>query len=54
MKNARLKPEYLTNFMVHDVEYPKHRMIHMTRKPIEGTDDVVLRACIDIEFTIFF
>ncbi|XP_031627241.1 uncharacterized protein LOC116343360 [Contarinia nasturtii] len=54
LKNAKLKPEYLTNYMVHDVDFPRHRMIHMVRKAIEGSDEVPIRACIDMEFNIIF
>lgn len=54
LKKATLKPEYLTNFMVHDVDYPRHRMVHMIRKTIEGSSELITRACTDLEFTIFF
>lgn len=54
LKNARMKPEYLTNFMKQDTDYPRHRMIHMVKKNIEGTDDLIIRACINLEFTVIF
>lgn len=55
MTNAQLKPSYLTNFMVHDVEFPRHRMRHMVRKVVDkNTENTILRACIDMEFTVVF
>lgn len=54
LTNARLKLEYLSNFMVHDVDFPRHRMRHMLRKVLSGTEDTVLRACIDMEWTLLF
>lgn len=52
--NAQLKPKYLTNFMVHDVECPRHRMRHMVRKIVDTTDNAILRACVDMDFTVVF
>lgn len=57
MVNAQLKPSYLTDFMVHDVAFPKHRMRHMVRKFVDKsqkTEDTILRACIDVEFNVVF
>lgn len=54
MVNAQLKPEYLTNFMVHDTDFPRHRMRHMIRKIVDNTDNTIIRACLDVEFTVVF
>lgn len=55
MTNAQLKPEFLTNFMVHDTGFPRHRMRHMLRKMIDDTTEhTILRACVEMEFTLVF
>lgn len=52
--NAKLKVEYLTNYMVHDVDFPRHHMRHMIHKKLPGSDEVAIRACVDMEFTVIF
>lgn len=54
INNAKLKLSYLTNYMVHDVDFPRHRMIHVLRKNLEGFDEPPLRFCLDMEFTLVF
>lgn len=52
--NARLEPEYLTDFMTHDINFPRHRMRFALRKVHDNIEDTILRACVDVWFDIIF
>lgn len=54
MENARLKPEYLTQFMIQDVEHARHRMQILVIKKGKTEAENVFRACFNIEFDLVF
>lgn len=54
MENARLKPEYLTQFMIEDVEHARHRMQILVMKKGKTEAENVVRACFNIEFDLVF
>lgn len=54
MDNARLKPEYLTDFMVEDVEHARHRMQILIKKKGATEAENLLRMCLNIEFDLIF
>lgn len=54
LDNACLKPEYLTQFMVADVEHARHRMKILILKKGNIEAENVVRACINVEFDLVF
>lgn len=54
LENARLKPEYLTNYMEHDKEHTRHRMQMLFLKKSKTEEEDIVRGCINVEFDIIF
>lgn len=54
LTNARLKPDYLTSYMIKDVEHARHRMDLIMRKKGKQSGELYLRACITLDFELIF
>lgn len=54
LENARLKAEYLTDFMIEDVEHARHRMQILIIKKGKTEAENLLRACLNFEFDLIF
>lgn len=54
LENARLKPVYLTDFMIEDTEHARHRMQMMVMKKGQTEAENIFRACFNIEFDLVF
>lgn len=54
LEEARLKPEYLSRFMIEDVSHPRHRMEIMMKKKAATAAASIKRCCVNCEFELIF
>lgn len=54
LENARLKPSYISKYMIEDVEHARHRMELLIVKKGKTENEDLVRACLNLEFVILF